>query len=360
MPKSPILLLALGLFFLAACKKSDLPDGENQPVFMVTYGADPETTVTAGKDDVYLFTRYATESGGYRSVSTFSKVDCPAGNCPGSLTFEFFGALPVDTVLSIGFYKYALADSVLQGLDVYQTRYFWNNDPYDSMMLHLLSPLTGTYGTSGTSVEILQFDIPQWVSIDGTNHNDLASASTRRILPSNPEAFPIVDVLATRETNVLTLKALTAGSAAMKYLWNTGDTTSVLNDSIVASDQYVVTVTDNFGQTASAGFSILPTQNAFEAVSAGFGVQSTLVSDSIQFGVITIQWVDGQGGIWRSDAGLQPLESRFAVLKSEPYDNNEKGDHTWKLRVSFDCLLFNQNGNSRSFLGEGIIALAHP
>ena len=50
----------------------------------------------------------------------------------------------------------------------------------------------------------------------------------------------------------------------------------------------------------------------------------------------------------------------FTITKSQAYDDNENGQNTRKMEVTFSCFLFNDSGGVRPFSGSGVIAVAHP
>ena len=90
MQKLLFITLVYSLFWMA-CKKTEAPEGIDSPVFMVTYSGDSTPiTVTAGLDGVYHFTHYTVvDQEFFHSINTFADAQCPAGDCPGSLGFEF-------------------------------------------------------------------------------------------------------------------------------------------------------------------------------------------------------------------------------------------------------------------------------
>ncbi len=77
----------------SACSKSDPPDGGfDSPVFFIGFEAPPSSgfDLTAGLDGTYLFTQVERSSNGVLVMSgAFSDADCPSGDCPESVKFEF-------------------------------------------------------------------------------------------------------------------------------------------------------------------------------------------------------------------------------------------------------------------------------
>ncbi|GEM_PF-1085984 len=88
-----LISITLAATIWSACCKSEPPDGGfDTPVFSVGFEADSNTTagMTAGVDGKYLFTRVEQGSDNVLVMSgAFADADCPIGNCPESVKFEF-------------------------------------------------------------------------------------------------------------------------------------------------------------------------------------------------------------------------------------------------------------------------------
>ena len=120
--------LLLLILLWAACKKGELPpDSFGSPVFKMQYftpfGGD---SLTAGENDVYLFTNFISNPDLVLCSSSFSKVSCPDGDCPGSLTFEFKSEFTdffeADTVFHLGEFDFLQSDSAV-GTLIFRTTF---------------------------------------------------------------------------------------------------------------------------------------------------------------------------------------------------------------------------------------------
>lgn len=103
MHKTLFFILLAGIVW-SACSKSDLPgDGSETPVFSV--GLDGDTiggAFTAGLNGIYLFTRVERGADNVLVMSgAFADASCPAGNCPGSVRFEFRNATQESNALPL-------------------------------------------------------------------------------------------------------------------------------------------------------------------------------------------------------------------------------------------------------------------
>lgn len=358
------LCLILFLMLWAACKKEDLPPGgTGTPVFTANY-TTPGTinsSVTAGVSSIYLFTDFQTDNQNTIVCSgTFAATNCPSGNCPGSLRFEFGTvqagtAFSPDSVFAPGLRTYRIMD--VPSDTVFRTTFFPVNPTgfilYD---WNVNGQLTGqgdtfVYDSPGLS--------PLTVELKSLNDQGFISTVKRTISLTNPgELYPSVDISITNDSIIYNLTALTSGTQVISTIWNTGDTTAAFLTDFLSGD-YSVTVTDDFQSTASAALENL-SPDGVPLQTANFSYFTAPVLLPGANGAVSIQWVDDQGKIWRSDRNLQPPGSAFQVLESMPYDPNENGSKTRKMRVSFQCKLFNDAGESRDFSGTGVIAVAYP
>jgi hypothetical protein len=87
-----LFLPAAFFWWLASCTSVEPPiGGSEDPVFWADYSADSSSNeLVAGENGIYLFTRVETVDSSVLLMSgAFANVDCPEGNCPGSLKFEF-------------------------------------------------------------------------------------------------------------------------------------------------------------------------------------------------------------------------------------------------------------------------------
>lgn len=352
--------ILLSVLLFPACKKGSLPpDSIGNPVFFVQFDTDSiiGQTVTAGLNDIYLFTRV--EKGADQvitSYNTFADANCPDGDCPGSLRFEFRSHFNVDSVFSGGFYPYTkgdannLPDSYLIHLSI------TNFGQYDSWALFSDSTLVFENSTTGISFPSGNLD-PHSISVSAMKNNGIRCTNKQIIKPDDSLAYPAVAIKASYMQGSYLLTAETSGAPAVQFLWSTGQTgNEIVVDSI--KGDYSVTVTDSAGLTADAGFENLSGGSSISTTGVDFSAQP--VYNKLQLGTIALQWMDGQGRIWRSDRGVQPSNTFFLIKSAEPYEKNENGLPTRKLTIVYHCLLFDDNGTEREMSGTGVIAMAYP
>lgn len=357
------LLTAGALALWAGSCKVDLPPNAfEDPVFELEFAAaGSQQNLTAGEGEIYLFTTYAVDSG-LTCTGSFALSNCPDGDCPGSVTVEFH--LPPwsdtsdpNTIFLPGGFDFRYVDTTGG------TSYDHLTLVADSTQLSYDSFLWTVDGSplSGDSVAIDLFSHPSTVQVQlsGEKNNGTSSQALRSIaIPPNNTTYPAVDILVENVGAISILNAQASGNGPFSYLWSDGNTASSLTTDSTSQSFYAVTITDSLGQTASASISLVNVPlGSFRSVTFTENVEKIVVPSSNEG--VALQWVDAQGIIWRSDRQQQP-SGNFTILESEPYERNEKGEMTRKMQVTFSCLLFNTQGDSIQFSGEGVIAVAHP
>ncbi len=352
---------------LAACSKTQAPSGFNDPVFMVTYQDTTSKTITAGLNGVYLFTKYTLQNGVFQSTNTFADATCPTGDCPSSLSFEFRELIQIDSAFFAGVYDYTLPDSLTPLPGSFTATFAWgdifNVFPEQTFLLFAQDSISLSSPIQNVSLT-LPDNNPVEVFLGGQGSNGLYGTIYRKFKPGDPTAYPGVGIKASPVGNSTTLTAFQdfSASAVKTYEWNTGDTIAMITrDSTSVGVSYAVTVTDNQGKTASANLTELPYPLASDIRNAQVSFQSTPYNNPLQAGTVAIQWVDPTGSVWRSDRGKQNNQtSLFEVNSAVPYEANEQGDRVQKLKVRFNCILYNEDGLPQNFSGEGVIAMARP
>ena len=362
------LLLILTIFWSACQLKSDpAPNVQDPPYFTVTYNTDSlqNHEVVAGLDNVYLFTDYSVGADDVATCfGTFSDVQCQSNNCAGQLRFEFrnnqLGSVVLaDSLFRLGTYTFS-SEHPPVGSIVYRN-FFQVNAAAN------YSAFNWQFGNGASSTDAtVTLDFPEGagpisVQLKAKSNSGPLSEVNRLISPTlSGVAFPNVDIRITSQNSIYNLEALHTGPM-VGIDWSNGSSQfAFMVDSL--EPVYKAVVQDTLGHEAYAQFSGLPKNIVGSLRTLNFTKSITEIyapSDSLQFGRVAIQWTDSQGKVWRSDRGTQPV-SKFQVIETAPYDLNEKGDYTRQMIVSFSCLLYDDNGASRPFSGEGRIGVAYP
>ncbi len=360
----PGLLLLLSVWW-ASCKKGELPPPIfDTPVFRVQYTLSGNSdSVVAGLDNRYLFTRYE-QSDFITCSGAFAPVSCPDADCPGSLGFEFRSEttdiFEPDSVFATGNYTYLGTDSASSNVVFRTTFTAKSSGGYSNFFWWVDSLYTG-------SGPVFQVDFPEEspksVQLVALKPSGLQGRIDRAIslIDTVSKLYPDIAVFASFDS-LSGIYQLTAESLGAPYdflAWNNGDSSKTIESDVLESS-YRVTVSSFGGAIQTiAGFEELSVQD-LPVQTPGFSYQVETIFVPLSPGTVAIQWVDAQGQTWRSDRGQQPVDAYFIVSKSESYDLNENGQNTRKMEVSFNCMLFDNNGEARLITGTGVIAVAHP
>lgn len=348
------------LLLWSACQKGELPPPSSDvPVFIVGFSTDSlnSQSVTAGENEVYLFTRFLLDGQTVISTGTFAKEDCPDGDCPGSLTFEF-AHTGLDSTFLLGFYNFIGSDTS-PGAPMYLTTFsVLPNSGFNNFSWKIDD---ANAGQGATLVREFNNDSARLVELTAIAGSGLRSTAQRRVSIANPgsASFPVVSIDIQQDSLFgYQLEAVASGAPAQDFQWSTLDTSNIIFLDFLG-ENIGVTVIDGNNNTASAQFENL-TPNDVPVRSAGFSYTVQKIFPPTFPGNVRIEWVDPQGGIWRSDWNQQPFDAFFQVLESVPYEKNENNQETQKMRVTFSCRLFSATGGGRNFSGSGVIAVARP
>lgn len=362
--------LFLLLFFWANCSKGPDVDIPGEPVFTASF--DFNSTghlIQAGVEDVYLFTSHQWDSQNLRVFKgTFTDADCPAGNCPGSLTFEFRNLQQGETVSPDSLFFPGERSFFLEPQTVTGPVYRMTFSTPDTLVYHSFQWRIDHQGNleAGKSItRDFQDNTDHIIELYAYRAGALKSVASRTISTDTSLQTGFLRAgIAVSDGDSLsdyTLTAQTAGSPVLSYAWNTGETTEqIMPDN--PNDIYRVKFTGISGDTAFAWINgVIPGLIDYGTAEFSYKVE-TILPDVLQPGRVSIRWVDENGISWESEKGEQPDNASFIILDSEPYENNENGENTRKMTVSFSCLLFNADNpaESRQMNGTTVLAVAYP
>lgn len=360
-------IVAAAIFLLPSCKRTDPPADFNDPVFTVHFEIDSSAqSVSAGLNDVYLFTRYDLNQNLFRSYNYFSKTTCPAGDCPGSLGFEFTHLAAVDTAFFPGDYRYALPDSAVGQIQYFNGNFQWTgsylSSEFQQLILDGSNPLIVNHFTPDSQMIQLPAGV-SFATFSALEPGGVQSIIHRKISDDAPDFYPLVNIKAVRNGNTYSLTAVPAnGVSPYKVKWSNQDTSYVIHiDSLAPTTQFSVTVTDAEDQTADASLANLPFSggtNSYQTANFKVSTASVHLQNPIPF--VAMQWVDANGLVWRTDRAVQPANSYFHITSYEQYEPNENGVPARKLTVEFKCTIFNPDGGAQVMKGSGVVAMARP
>ena len=363
--------LLAGFLFWSACRSGGFPPDEPaEPVFTTQFTVAGEVNLLeAGVEEIYLFTRFEKDDANVLVLSgTFAPTDCPSGNCPGSLSFEFrndrTGAeVFIDTLLGIGNKTYYF-DQPVTGNEVFRYKFF-SPDSADYSLLQWRidndTPVT-TKTLVREFVQDTEHQVRLWAFRNGALKSVVAhTVNSDTISNVFPKVNINIQVDSMGGSIAYLLTADTQGSPVSSFQWSNGANTQQIAVS-ETQEIYAVHVESPAGDTAYAGiFTIDPTIN--KTADFGYTVEHIVSNpDTLYLNRINIRWIAENGSVWESRMGTQTPDAYFHVLSSEPYDPNENGQKTRKMEVSYSCRLYNvlEPMLSRTMVGTGVIAVAYP
>ncbi len=357
-----VLTLATGgwLLFTFACKKADLPnDIQENPIFHAAFqfGGQPDT-LTAGLHGIYLFTgSYRDDHQPFNLTGSFAPADCPAADCPGTFTVRLRTRAILDSTFADGDYGYYWVnspDSTIYQMDLQAVPGFAG--PYECVWtlrdsLHYSGPML-TYFTQQASL----FRVRQEVS----RSDGFLSTIERQISPQGVDACPNVNIttLQVPGDTFFRLHAVITPAFDPVIAWSTGSNEPLIAVMPAPGESYSVTVT-NPGNSCTATASLRLPDWAGNKQTANFTVDVYPTDLHFQ-NLAVIEWIDGQGIRWSSQLGPQANDAQFQVLDATPYEKNERGEPTRKLRIRFDCRLYNDGGAWQTMSGETVVAVGWP
>lgn len=356
-------LLAFALGWVA-CSKDDVPpDVVEDPVFMVAYQSSGGDTasITAGIDSVYLFTDHRSDNQQIVCSGAFADASCPEADCPGSLTFEFStpftDTFSPESVFHIGGFNFINLDSGGTSIIYRGTFQVDNTSGFDSFLWRIDDADAG-------DGPVLVYDFPNLsvtplIELSAQRPSGLRSVISRNVSPigNTPTSVSLkIDQDSTLIIYKITAEITPPGFDSLLLNGIPLQDTVLYSDDL--SDFYSVAVLQGTGFATASLEGLNVDQPPARTPNFNLTVNEIIVPGPP--GEVAIQWVDPSGGIWRSDRNNQDSFAFFVVEESEDYDNNEKGQKTRKMRVSFYCRLFNTTGESGVFSGSGVIAVAYP
>lgn len=350
------ILLALTLVHWTCAKLDNTgPEPSPDPVFMVGFRVDgAQYSLTAGLQETYMFTR--AEQGDdevWRFSGSFADAGCPALDCPGTLTFIWRNFAPgnnFDSTWATGTFPlyhpagspYQTDLTLLPGTGTF-TEVVWN--------------IGDTLQLTGAQQSFLSDGDQVQISTQALFQDGHFSQSSQWYYPVESRFCTRCSLLARQDSTLfLTLTAIPLEPGPHTFLWHTGETTSTILANYDPLQTYAVTITPaGGGCTASAALGGLPSK--FSTINSALAAANSRLTAPAPGPVI--EWIDPQGNAWRSDRfGPQAFPANFfEVLEVADYLKNENGLPTKKLRVAWNCRVYNESGDSKEISGEGMIGL---
>jgi len=376
MNKFYFLLLCASLLILG-CKKDfiEVPvTTDGTPVFTLnSQVAGDAFTIVAGDDNYYMYTDWTKDADDVHTfVGRFAEEDCST-NCQASIQFEIRDITPtnnnpqVDNVILPRTMRFA--DQTMPALDVIQIQFNGSSDAPNPTEKRWVFEGSATETVVGTDNPIHNYvkDALQITTYKVSDASGAISANAKSMdCPSCNVDYSINQL----DDGNLSLKPIFNNEKPDFYFWETSGASEdelIINPADYESE-FPHTLSAFFGGgiiTASLSRSFVVNDNgnaSFTTTGFEFDILQEIEGGTkLQLGSFAIQYIDENGKVYRSDRREQPFDSNFSITAVEDYDNNENGQQTKKLDITFSCTVYAEDGAELLInQSQATIAVAYP
>jgi PKD repeat protein len=367
------------VFFIFSCREKKLPEDsieDNKPIFTfaANIGGIP-VNLEAGKDNYYLYSNYNVDvnlnTDPTQFVGAIKQSNCNV--CPNSLEIQFVNTFAfanqgmnyIDSVLKIDnaytyfkgivnatsySVKFKATPRISLGGNI--TGYLWE---FGDGTTSMLANPTHVYASSGNYNVSLTLSSNVFGTSKVTNQlkvGQSATVNTAKIIKD----FWL-------GTNKLKFFHTNTGVAPFQYFWDFGDGTT--SASFEPIHQYVGTpskynvklrVIDANADTAYSEYNTK--MDAATGVLSNFVIESSM-ANSFKASRVIVKWTDANGLVYTSNHSLQPNASNFEIAALENFVTNESGQATKKVRVKFNCKVYNGSQSLDIVNADVVIAVAY-
>ncbi|MEQ1733170.1 MAG: PKD domain-containing protein [Bacteroidia bacterium] len=366
MKRIALLLLTL-LIAVFSCKKKTLPETAitNVPVFYFKGDVNNVTmSINAGISNYYMYSSYTQNTNGLYSFMGNLKQHTTANNSiqvqiNDTKISAIGGASYATNTLQVGSYNYI--DTTTVSGAPYNVQFtastinsasVYNWDFGDGTTTNTPNPIH-TYATMG------EYNVCLTVTTDSTCYSQLCNVQ-KIGYGGNKIKANITSTAQPASPTITFNTTIISGTAPFNYNWDFGDSsysavpnpTHTYNDSgiynvILRLDNATDTTIVNY--TAKVGIT-----NACDA-----NYTATIIPNIKPFANIIITYTDGNGVVYTSNASKQPANSSFKITAIDSYDNNERNELVKKLKINFNCTLYNATNSIQINNGEATIAVSY-
>ncbi len=385
--KKLLIIVCTFVLVISSCKKKEFPENVSQePAFYISANVDgTPVSLRAGAFGYYMYSSYVQDTNGmYSFIAEVKPANC--GNaCANSLRIELNDDQPsvsngtsnINSSIKVADYQFANTATVAPTLVGYavsfksiynkptaNASYLWNFD--DAGSLSVDANPTHTYSTAG--VKNVNLGISETTSSGMTFMENPIKVTISPVAVKTRILTPAVN------GNTISFYNSTNGGTgtppAYSYKWDFGDY-SPFSTSPNPSHTYSVggmykvklAVWDQYNDTAKYNFNINTTSSNLPATN--FSVVSTVplyyTTATNLLSKVKITYVDASGKVYSSHLQSQVGAGNiFHITSVEEYRANEKGQATKKLKINFDCKLYNGTTSAVTLTnGEAVIAVAY-
>lgn len=344
--------ILLFLISMLSCRKKKYPESivENDAVynFAATVG-NQQVSLKAGIGGYYMYSLVQQDSNNvYNFIGDLKQENC--SDCRNSLRVQindFKVSLP-DVPAKIDSSLFPRTYSILSGLSNYKVQ-------FQSQFNKPAANYEWTFGDGASSTDANPVHMytkagyyPVKLKITSTGGCESIINNVEH-LDDNPDRLKAYLAFTTPSaTSVSYSPVVNGGVPPYSYVWSYGDgSTSNSSYHIYAiGGAYPVSVriTDSGNRSVTLNYNAV-TLNDPSSCAANYTVQDvTQVVNLVTakaLSKIIISWTDADGNVYTSNNDLQPASSHFEVMSVEDAGLNENNQPTKKLRLKFNCTVYN-------------------
>lgn len=371
--KKRSLLYFFIIVLFAYCKKKEFPQNVTEdPVFEISAKIDgAPINIKAGTLGYYMYSNYVQDTSNMYTFIAEVKPNGCNNACANSLKIEIndnqFSALGgtsnIANSVKSGTYQFVNSAPVTPSLVGYSVQYkSWYNK---SAIFHNWS-----FGDGGTSTEAN----PTHTFTSAGIYNTCLEVGDGTIPVSicNPIKVTVSPVACqtkitstTSFSGAISFTHHTIGTSPFTYLWNFGDTTysTTANPTHYYSvpNRYLVSlkVKDAAGDSTQYNYYVNTDQSTKAAPNFSVSAINAIYLNNVtnQLSKVKITYTDQNGVSYSSSLQNQTATgSSFQILSVEEYKRNERDQATKKIKIAFNCKLY--NGSKVVELKDGSATLA--
>lgn len=347
------------LLALAGCEKKKYPTPQpaSESVFFTRLMVNGQPLeISTGKDGYYMYASYTMDSSNvYNLVGEYKKTGC--SNCTNGLRVQINDAkvsspnssIDIGAALQPKRYDFLSGDNDLE----YTVK-------FTGTFNKQISSVLWDFGDGSTSSELEPshtFKTGKYqvsLTIKGNNQCQSTVVNTLSLLSGND--LNVYVSAATVSNTVSFTPYPKGGQGPYTYLWEFGDGTS--STAAAVSHTYAIKggygvklkVSDAQGRTTTCYYNAVAGGDP-SACAANFSMPGiNYTNKRVSLSKVGIQFTDANGVVFTSDHPLQPTASDFRIISVEDFVKNEKDQPVKKVKLTFNCTLYN---GSRSVSLQG-------
>ncbi len=366
-----LVLILIGLFF-NSCNKKSLPPKEEEPGPVFYFKCDIAgfpVDMEAGVNAYYMRSSYYKDSNDvYVFKGELKQKDC-SGNCGFGLTVmlndykaSLNGVMNIDSTLMFTSYQYN--DAALEPL--YYTGNFAPHQSTQQAAYNWLFSDGGSWNSANCNKTFkanTTYSASLGVSVTSPTASSMSHTNVYRI--GNPVQTNL-NVFRISPFSVFNYKFSTTnitGQAPFSYLWDFGDGYNSIEPSptheYISPNLYIakLTIVDANNDTCESYYKV-PAING-PIADPNFNANFTPVLNPKSLSTVSILINDPKGNVYTLGQVNQSKNSRFEIVSVENYQATDSNQAFKKVKIKFNCTVYNGANLLEIKDGEAVIAIAY-